>query len=537
VAASESSVFRRLVERWADERGEARAFDFPECGVTWTWRQARDAMTEAAAGLHALGVAHGDVVAVQAHNTPALFQALLGTTALGGLISPLNPAFRGALLEHAVQTTAPKVIVCEAAAADFLARCELPSALAVLVLTEPTPSAVVDKLASRVRVLAWEDLAAAAAEAESTTLPDLHDWDPYGVVFTSGTTGLSKGSLNTYGQLAATVRYPFLRWAEPDDVFQLDLPMFHVSGLMEFMAGLQVGGRLVVFRRVSVEAYWDRVAEHRVTHVTMLPSVISFLWNRPPAPADIAHRLRRIVIGRYPPFYVEWATRFAIPHVALFYNMTEASAPLVTPLDPPLTCGVGKPRPGVQVRLVDEHDLEVPPGAAGELIIRTDAPGEMSAGYINNAEATASAWRNGWFHTGDLFRIDDDGNYHLVDRLTDSIRRRSENISSFEVEREVLAHPAVAECSVVGVPATHGDDEIMLWVLPRAGHSPTPDELIRFVAPRLPYFMVPRYVELTDELPRTSSQRIHKAALRERGVSALTWDREDPAHRIDLRNI
>ncbi len=178
---------------------------------------------------------------------------------------------------------------------------------------------------------------------------------------------------------------------------------------------------------------------------------------------------------------------------------------------------------------VASNDCTVrPPGAGdfGELVVRCDAPWAMSTGYFGNPEATARAWRNGWFHTGDGFRIDGDGDYIFVDRIKDAIRRRGENISSFEVEAEVAAFPGVRECAAVAVSSPHGDDEVMIVVEPAHATVVGPAGLTHFLIPRMPHYMVPRYVRLVDSLPRTATQRVQKALLRQTGITPDTWDRE-----------
>jgi crotonobetaine/carnitine-CoA ligase len=186
----------------------------------------------------------------------------------------------------------------------------------------------------------------------------------------------------------------------------------------------------------------------------------------------------------------------------------------------------------VEVRLVDANDCQVPVGSVGEMLVRTDRPFAMNSGYNRNPEATAAAWRNGWFHTGDAFRMDEDGYFYFVDRVKDAIRRRGENISSFEVEVEVCAHPAVREAAVIGVPSEFSEDEVMAIVAPTPGHAISPEDLIRFVQDRLPYFMVPRYIRVLDELPKTPSAKVMKAELRTEGVTQDTWDREKAGIRL-----
>ncbi|MBT6276330.1 MAG: AMP-binding protein, partial [Chromatiales bacterium] len=183
-------------------------------------------------------------------------------------------------------------------------------------------------------------------------------------------------------------------------------------------------------------------------------------------------------------------------------------------------------RGGVDLRIVDEHDCEVPIGTVGELIVRTDAPWAMNAGYNRSPEATADAWRNGWFHTGDAFRCDDDGFYYFVDRIKDAIRRRGENISSFEVEAEVQLHPAVREVAAIGVPSPGGEDEVMIVVAVVDGQHLDPAELIGKLRGRMAHFMVPRYIRTVTELPKTPTQKVQKHLLKADGVTADTWDRE-----------
>jgi crotonobetaine/carnitine-CoA ligase len=176
---------------------------------------------------------------------------------------------------------------------------------------------------------------------------------------------------------------------------------------------------------------------------------------------------------------------------------------------------------------VDSHDIPVPTNEIGELIIRTDLPWQMSTAYYGRPGETAQAWRNGWFHTGDLFTCDEEGYFYFVDRKKDALRRRGENITSFEVEREVLTYPGVREAACVAVPGQFGEDEIKIFVVPSPDRSFDPAELIRFLIPRMPYFMIPRFVERVDELPKTATMRVKKFELRAQAKTDSTWDREE----------
>ena len=229
------------------------------------------------------------------------------------------------------------------------------------------------------------------------------------------------------------------------------------------------------------------------------------------------------------PSYRQFAERFDL-RICTVYNSTENAVPICSGWNPSDDKTAGRLRkgyPGFEVRLVDEHDFEVPDGTPGECIVRSSVPWTMNAGYLNNPEATAAAWLNGWFHTGDALVRSADGDYAFVDRLKDVIRRRGENISSFEVEADVKLNPKVAECAAVAVPAETSEDEIMLFVTAKPGSSLHAEELCADLEARMTRFMVPRYVELIEAFPKTeATERIIKAKLRERGVGPRTWDRE-----------
>ena len=178
-----------------------------------------------------------------------------------------------------------------------------------------------------------------------------------------------------------------------------------------------------------------------------------------------------------------------------------------------------------------EDDVLVPAGEAGELLLRADEPFAFASGYFNMPEKTIEAWRNLWFHSGDRVVQDADGAFRFVDRIKDAIRRRGENISSFEVEQVLLSHPGVAECAVYPVRSELAEDEVMAALVPRAGVQVEPSEVIAFCTSRLPYFAVPRYLDLLDTLPRTENGKVQKYRLRERGLGASTWDRGDAARK------
>jgi carnitine-CoA ligase len=251
----------------------------------------------------------------------------------------------------------------------------------------------------------------------------------------------------------------------------------------------------------------------------------AFLWSQPPQPHDADNPLKRAVMMPVVPHYKEFEARFGLK-LTTCYAMTEIGPVFSAGWDitDPMSCGVV--RDGFEVRLVDEHDFEVPDGEVGELIVRHREPWKLNQGYFEMPERTAEAWRNGWFHTGDAFRRDEHGRYYFVDRIKDAIRRRGENISSFEVEALVSAHDGVVECAAIPVPSEWGEDEVKVCVV-RADARLTAEQLVRDLITTMPRFMVPRYVEFCDSLPKTeATQRVKKLELRAHPLNARTWDRE-----------
>jgi crotonobetaine/carnitine-CoA ligase len=291
------------------------------------------------------------------------------------------------------------------------------------------------------------------------------------------------------------------------------------------------GGSIALVESFDTASFWDTARATGTTCLTLLGAMVPFLMKAPPTPRDRDHPLTKVVLVPLSDDSQAFARRFGVD-VYTTFNMTETAWPLVSERNPTVRGTCGRPRDGIEARIVDDNDCELPVGETGELILRADVPWSMNHGYHNNPEATARAWRNGWFHTGDAFRRDGEGNFFFVDRLKDAIRRRGENISSFEVEAVLGMHTAVREVAVVGVPSEFGEDDVLAVVAPVAGHTIDPVELIDFLRPRMAHFMIPRYVRQLTELPKTPTQKVQKNLLRAEGLTVDTWDREAAGIRI-----
>ena len=522
----EECIQRDMLEHWASVQPE-KVFAIFQDGETWTYADAlREAVTTANA-LKALGVKQGERVLIWLPNGADCLRAWFGLNMLGAVFVPINLAYRGNLLRHAVKLSEARLGLVHADLHQRLSEVERGSLQEIVVLGgegRDIPGLTVHQ--------------AAAFKSHNTNPPALEreiaPWDMQSIIFTSGTTGPSKGVMSSYMHLYSMAKAaPFLR---SDERYMVNLPMFHSGGVMPVTAMLIHGGSIVMVDAFDTNTFWETIRRHQITTVILLGVMGGFLLKRPPSPDDKNHTLRTCTYvplnDTAPQFHERFGTE-----IHTHFNMTEISMPIVSDPNPTALGSAGKARNGVEVRIVDENDCEVPVGAVGELIVRTEAPWALNHGYAANPEATAAAWRNGWFHTGDGFRKDAEGNFYFVDRLKDAIRRRGENISSFEVESEVLAHPAVREAAAVAVKSEIAEDEVMAVVALKEGAEFDPAELIEFLRPRMAHFMIPRYVRVVDGLPRTPTAKIEKVKLREAGITFDTWDRDAAGIKIKREKV
>jgi crotonobetaine/carnitine-CoA ligase len=310
-------------------------------------------------------------------------------------------------------------------------------------------------------------------------------------------------------------------------------PAFHVSGKSALYVSAAFGERLVVREQFSPQHFLDDIRKFEVTLAGLVGPMATWLMALPPANDDAETPLSKVYMGPIIPGIEDFKNRFGVK-VATGFGMTEIGAPIASDgWDVSIPASCGKPRtdayPGYEIRVVDEYDRPLGPGEVGELIVRSNAPWTLNAGYWGKPEQTAQAWRNGWFHTGDGFKYDEDGNFYFVDRMKDAIRRRGENISSFEVEALVNQHPAIQASAAVAVPDDAGsEDEVKVFVLldPNVEGKPTLVQLHEHFAETMPKHMVPRYIEPIDALPQTEGTfRTRKVELRAMpAVGADTFD-------------
>jgi crotonobetaine/carnitine-CoA ligase len=317
-----------------------------------------------------------------------------------------------------------------------------------------------------------------------------------------------------------------------DDVLYCPFPLFHLDAtVLTVVPAMVLGTTAAIAERFSASGFWDDVRRFGATVFDFMGATLTMLHKREPMPEDRANPARLAWGVPVPEFAPEFEERFGLRLVEA-YGSTDAGVPIYQPLHEPRRTGsCGRAIPAYDVKIFDETDNEAPAGTVGELVIRPREPSLISDGYYGMPEATNASRRNLWFHTGDLARCDADGYFYFVGRQTDSIRRRGENISAFEVEEVVKLHPQVLDAAAYGVPSELSEEDVMVALVARPGADIEPEELIAFCDPRMARHMLPRYIDVVEALPRTPTEKVEKGTLRERGITATTWDRERTAHR------
>jgi crotonobetaine/carnitine-CoA ligase len=521
--AREDVVLPEMLAREAKRRPDQVFAVFPD--ARWTYEETAARAWSAANALRRLGVAQGDFVSSWLPNGPHALLSWFGANALGATYAPLNPAYRGAMLEHTVNYSGASVMVVHADLVERLSGLDLPTLTTLVVVGElrAQPPAGLEVVPASV-------LEEGAPERPETERP-IEPWDIIALIYTSGTTGPSKAVLCPHLHHYTYAEQLFV-YADHTDRFFACLPMFHTGGTTAVYGMLRLGASVAITDGFRTSTFLEEARQYGTTRAVILGAMANFLLAREERPDDADNPIRMAIVTPMVADVEGFRSRFGIDVLAA-YGLTEATCPLRSEPNPVNWRSCGRlSSPDYELRLVDEHDREVSIGEVGQLVIRHDRPWSLSLGYRGMPEATADVWRNGWFHTGDSMRRDAEGNYYFVDRAKDALRRRGENISSMEVERELLAHPEIIEAAVVAAPADEAEDEVHAFVVRRPESSLSPAALIEWLVPRMAHFMVPRYIDFVDGLPVTESQKVQKFRLRQIGVTSATWDREAAGIRL-----
>ncbi len=513
----------QVLQRQVQAFGDKTFLTWIPDGRKFTYRHVDALSNRLANSLLALGVVKGTHVAIMMDNSPEHLLLAFALGKLGAVSVPINTACRGQLLHYYVEQSDSTWMVADAEYVDRVSACE--GRLHQLVVFSAGAPAGSTSLPTH-------DLTTLIAQGADTPVPvEVHCSDTACLAYTSGTTGPSKGNiLSQAAQLSFGLSNAEHHGYTSDDVIYICLPLFHVNALQSAtFSALVSGGSIAMTQRFSTSRYWSELRAHKVTVTNLLGSMVNFLWSQPPSPDDLDNSVRMMSVVPTPKFATAFGERFGLKVTSSFGMSDFGMSTVFSVNDPVEKLGsAGRARTWYEVKIVDDHDFALPAGETGEIALRCNEPWRTATGYYKMPEATLEARRNQWFHTGDRGYLDADGYLYFVDRKKDAIRRRGENISAFEVEQIIALHPAVAEAAVYPVRAATAEDEVAASVQLRDGARLGEKDLIEFCAANMAYYMVPRFIDLRADFPRTLSQKIQKHLLKQQveGQLASVWDRE-----------
>lgn len=528
--SNEERSLGRFLRLRAENDGDRPYLTFGDVTHTFGSTEAQSRMI--ARGMSRLGVGDGDRVMLLLPNCAEFVLSWFAASLLGAITVPVNTNLRGVLLDALISDSRPRILIIHETlvpALETLSADVLKSIDHLVLVGDP---ATIDGIPDfSPRASAFDEIRVAGAD--DPEIP--HDFRRVQMVsYTSGTTGPSKGVVvSNAAAFCPALNIIKVLGIGREDTLYTPLPLFHgMSSRQGVVPTLLLGSHLVVDERFSASGYWRRAAECKATLGLIVHSLLPLCKVQPPGPFDRAHGIRAIFNGSHDR---EFEDRFGV-HITEAFAMTETSHILCTPYPERKWGSTGRVHPDWEVRLVDPDGFPVPVNQPGELVARPRKPYIMMEEYLNKPAATLEAFRGLWFRTGDILREDEEGNFYFIDRKKDRIRRRGENISSADVEASVLAHPEIAECVAIPFPANDGEDEVRVVAVLKPGSDLKPADLSKWLEPRMPKFMRPRFLEFVASLPRTGTDKVEKTKFISQGLGPTAWDALSPAQkRLDER--
>ncbi len=517
----------------AAAHGDDVVLDFS--GETYTYAEVDRQSSRLAHGLAALGVLRGDTVASILDNTVDAIFTWLAINKLGAISVPVNTAYKGEFLRHQLDDAGAALVIAESDyAARIFAVADGLSAVRTVLVRGAVPAA--DGGAMAVKPLADAFIA-----GNDAVFPINLPGDLAMLIYTSGTTGPSKGCMISHGYACNLARQSsYCIGRRPGDILWTALPLFHMNATTSVLSTMMAGGRAAIYPRFSLSGFWPDIERSGATIASLLGSMHPLIAAAPDNDSSKRCFGQLRVVGAAPfPLDLQqrWRDRFGTQVMgAAGYGLTEAAmvtyGPLEDKTDPSTS---GKMGEEFDVIIVDDHDNPLPVGQSGEVLCRPKRPFVMFEGYWNRPTETLKIMRNLWLHTGDIGKFDETGEFHFVDRKKDYLRRRGENISSFEMESTFQRHPAIMDVAVHAVLSKMGEDDVKVTCVLREGADLTEHELCTWAIDHVPYFAIPRYIEFRADLPRNPTGKIMKYQLRDDGCTAATWDRETVAFDLKRR--
>ncbi len=540
-------VMHKLLERQAAKYSERTYMYFEDKKISF--KELNDAANRVACGLQKLGITKGDKVSVIMENCPESIFLMFGLSKLGAVKVPINTAHKGEVMTYMVDHSDSSILFMHSHFVDRLASVleKTTKIKSVVVLEEDCgkhksddnaegADTVKDQInALGKELVEWSDLTSNDGGYQPV---DVIWSDPVLILYTSGTTGLSKGVLIPQNLLFSMAERYYNGVLEQNldenDCIYVNSALFHAHA---WHAGINLallkGASILLAKQFSASKYWEDIKRYGCAISIAGGARLPILLLAEPSPEDANNPLKIILGGpASEKLCSAFEPRFGAKIIE-FYGSSELGMPIINQVSERKLGACGRAHQDFSIKIVDEDGAEVGVNQPGEILIRPLKPNMIMLEYYKMPEKTVEAWRDLWFHTGDNALIDEDGYYHFVDRKKDSIRRRGENVSSFEVERVINSHPSVIESAVYAVESElTEDDEVMVSLVFKPGQSLLPEDLMNYCEDKMAYFMVPRYVRFMDSLPKNAVLRVEKYRLREEGITADTWDRENAGYKL-----
>ena len=502
----------KLLQNSAEQYGSKAFITQAETGECLTYDEFNQLTNQIAHGLVDLGVGSKQYVAIM---LPSCIQFLASSYALkkiGAVEVAINNNTRGPSLARMINLTKCRILITSGkylqqlcAAMEGLDHLEQ-----IIMMDDYRPA---KELFPSLEVLPWQSI---LGESDSNFSCEFSDEEIAVILFTSGTTGVSKGCdiPHRSSVRAAESMIEAFNLTEQDCVYT-PYPLYHVGATQyDILSAMMVGAQVILRQGFSLSSFWSDVCRYKATWFMSLGSVQQLLWTAEPCKEETKHNLRFIWGTPLPVDHDDFEARFKLKLArGTGYGSTEAGGVALPLFD---KTGAGKVLDRYKVAVVDEDDNELPVGESGELVIRPLEPAIMASKYIGMPEETAKAWRNSWFHTGDLARLDEEGDLFWLSRMSERIRVKGEMVSAYEIEEGIFTHPAVTDCAVIGIPDGSGEEQVKAFVTLKQNRTLTLEELRSFCGPIMSQFMVPEAFEVLKEMPRTDTGKPSKAQLQKR---------------------
>jgi carnitine-CoA ligase len=486
------------------------------------WGDFVDHIYAVAAGMWDAGIRTGERAAMMMGNCPEFLYAYYALVFMGVGAVPLNVAQRGEALAYILNDSGTSAIVIDDVLVEhFLAIKDRVPNVRLMIIR----GTVVSMGGNVIAIDEW-----LKADRDRPPIGSLAKASADNILYTSGTTGPPKGVVNKGINPLNIIKLWEPAGVHPGETIYTPLPLFHANALaLSALGAILLDYKLAIGERFSASKFWDECRKYNAVEFNTLGAMIPILLKQPERPDDADNPVRVVLSAACPGYaWRPFEKRFKL-RVIEWFGMVDSPGFLMN------TTGkigsMGKSLPGFDFRVVDDDDHDVPPGKVGELVFRSEA-GKAAAFYYGKVDATNEAWRNDWFHSGDLAWIDEEGDFFYAGRKKASIRRRGENISAWEIESVVNQHPAVLESAAHAVPSELSEDEIKLVIVLKPGRTAKPEEILDFCQGKMAYYAIPRYVEFREALPKTGTHRIEYSVLKQEGITPGTWDREAAGYAV-----